>query len=109
MRQDNELIAASATSKEVEYVEKSGKKKKMEIKDNRKSGDWGPSYEKYKAEVNKEANSRVTKPISHEIFKKTEDEREMLKAMKTIHKAALKAQGLDPKKVMNPHGVLFND
>ena len=106
---DNELIVASASKKEVVYTQKSGKRKKMEMSGEYTPGNWGSDYEKRKAEVNREANARVIKPISHEIFKKTKDEREALKMMQVIHKNAIKAQGFDPKKEMNPRGNLFTE
>lgn len=109
MSKKDEVIIASATSTEVEYVDRAGKKKRTEIKGKEKPGTYGPDYERRKAEVNREANSRVITPISHEIFKKTEEEREELKLMKSVHKANMRQQGLDPKKVMNPVGIVFND
>lgn len=106
---ETKLVSASATDKEVEYVENTGKKKKMEVVHKDTPGDWGPSYERRKAEVNKEANSRVIEPISHEIFKKTKEEKEEVKLIKAVHFAQIKNQGLDPKKTMNPTGNLFLD
>lgn len=104
---DFEVVAASVTKKEVTWVEKSGKKKKQEVTAKEGNGNYGPDYERRKAELNREANSRVRESFSHEVFKKTKDEKEQLKAMKLLHKNAIKRQGLDPKKVMNPSGNLF--
>jgi len=111
MRKDinSELVSASANNKEVVYTNKAGKRKKMDLSKDYTPGNWGADYEKRRLEVNREANSRVMKPISHEIFKKSKEEREVLKTMQLLHKNAIKAQGKDPKKVMNPEGSLWLD
>lgn len=87
---DFEVVAASVTAKEVTWVEKSGKKRKQETSGKDTPGNYGPDYERRKAELNREANSRVMESVSHEVFKKTKEEKDQLKVLKAIFKAQAK-------------------
>lgn len=104
---EDEMVTAMVSKNEITYIEKSGKKKKVEMSPKEGNGNWGPDYERRRLEVQREANAKMMKPISHEIFKKTKEEKEELKIIKNAHKWAIKRQGLDPKKEMNPKGNLF--
>lgn len=62
------------------------------------------SVEKYKHLqdiIQREINSYAIKPMSFEIYKKSDKEKLILSTIKLNHKNHLKAYGYDPKKVMN--------
>lgn len=103
-------VSAHATKVDVETVDSRGKRTKRKSEDAGEiarafaRGDYGPDYERRKAEVHREINERVIKPedlITGETWKKTPAEREELAIARARHNALLRSYGVNPKKQMN--------
>tara|TARA_Y100000389_G_scaffold199937_1_gene239349 strand:+ start:2364 stop:2645 length:282 start_codon:yes stop_codon:yes gene_type:complete len=58
--------------------------------------------QQHKKEIHMELLASTAKPISMEVFQKTKAEKDLIKAMKKKHKDAIRKNGKDPSKHINP-------
>ncbi|MCK9575823.1 MAG: hypothetical protein M0R51_07760 [Clostridia bacterium] len=102
--------SAHSGKSETETVDSKGDHKKRKHDDNAEfmkgfaRGDYGPDYERRKAEIHREINLRVIKPedmVTGKTWEKTAAERAEVKMAKAKHNALLRSYGVDPKKQIN--------
>jgi hypothetical protein len=107
---DQKHVSAHATKTDVEVVDKNGKRTKRKNEDLAEhmkdfaQGNYGPDYERRKAEIHREIQQRIIKPedlITGKTWEKTSEEREAAKIAKAKHNALLRAHGINRKKQMN--------
>lgn len=96
---------AHITAKDTEIVSEKGSKKNQRNEEKYKPGYYGPDYEKYREQIQKEINESVLKndegQLSYERFAKTPEEKKHAKLVVAQYNAMMRAYGVDPKKQMN--------